>query len=347
LHAKVEKILSIYAGLPPEAQTLTRRQLLQLAGEAQAAASADEAAQRSAQVPAKAPPTAEQPFETPSDQLFDYLADVGSALAAYLPTDSYQPGDEARLDLLREETLRAIEPVEWLLKTYFRYEVIGLEHVPRTGRAIVVSNHGLLPVDGWFLSYEIKRHTGRWPRGLTDWRIFQLPYLRQFFMDMGTVVGRHATGDALMQREELLFIMPGGSKEAWKSSKYRYRLLWQRRLGFIRLALRNGAPIVPSANVGTDDTYRVFLDGYTTAYKLFRSKKALLPISVPIGLGVLPFPVKMTQYVGEPIHFPYPPEAEHDPDVVKLCQEEVKSRVYELIDRGLREREERSVSHLR
>ena len=337
----VEQILSIYEGLPPEAQAITRRQLLQLADAAQTRQLPDPPAP-----PPRPAAVTREPFEPPSDQLFDYLDDVRRALAAYLPTDSYRPGDETRLDLLRAETLRAMEPLEWLLKTYFRYEVFGLDHVPRAGRAIVVSNHGLLPVDGWFLSYEIMRHTGRWPRGLTDWRIFQFPYLRQFFMDMGTVVGKHETGDALMQREELMFIMPGGSKEAWKSSKYRYRLLWQRRYGFIRLALRNQAPIVPSANVGTDDTYRVFLDGYTTAYKLFRSKRALLPISVPIGLGPLPFPVKMTQYVGAPIRFPYPPEAEHDPDVVKLCQEEVKARVYDLIDVGLREREERSVSHL-
>ncbi|MCB1155373.1 hypothetical protein KDL45_17065, partial [bacterium] len=137
-----------------------------------------------------------------------------------------------------------------------------------------------------------------------------------------------------------IFIMPGGSKEAWKSSKFRYRLLWDGRYGFIKMALRNQAPIIPSANVGTDDTYHVFFDGYTTAYKVFRSKKVLLPISLPIGLGVLPMPVKMKQYIGEPIYLPYPPEAADDQEVVKECQRLVKGRVYELIDRGLREREE-------
>ena len=47
----------------------------------------------------------------------------------------------------------------------------------------------------------------------------------------------------------------------------------------------------------------------------------------------------MKQYVGAPITFPYPPEAANDPAVVSECQEIVKSKVYELIDRGLRERE--------
>ena len=54
----------------------------------------------------------------------------------------------------------------------------------------------------------------------------------------------------------------------------------------------------------------------------------------------------MTQYVGEPIHFPYPPEAEADPAIVEACQEEVKARVYALIDRGLRERAERKLERL-
>lgn len=285
-------------------------------------------------------------FEPISDELLKYARDLRKMAEAYIPTDQYQPGDEDRFDLVRKETLHAMEPLEWLFKTYFRYEVHGIQHIPRHGRAMIISNHGLLPLDGWFLFYEVMRTTGRWVRGLTDWRIYQIPYLRQFFMDMGMVVGSHENGDRLLKNEELIFIMPGGSKEAWKSSKYRYRLLWKGRTGFIKMALRNRCPIIPSANVGTDDTYKVFFDGYTTAYKLFRNKKVVLPISLPIGLGVLPFPVKMTQYVGEPITLPYPPEADTDPDVVQECQELVRSRVYDLIDRGLREREERKLSLL-
>ena len=211
----------------------------------------------------------------------------------------------------------------------------------------MVSNHGLLPLDGWFLAYEIARIIGRFVRGLTDLRIFRITYLRRLFLDMGTVLGSHENGDALLSREELLFIMPGGAKEAWKSSRYRYRLLWRGRYGFIRLAIRNQAPVIPSANVGTDATSRVFFDGYTTAYKLFRTKRAFFPLSLPVGIGLLPFPVKMTQYVGEPIYFDYPPDAAKDDDVVGECQELVKAEFYQLIDRGLREREERATAGFR
>ena len=330
-----EAVLGGYRKLTPKEQARVRREIVESALGATAA--------RRRRKPVVAAVTGRAlAFEAPSDQLIAYGRDVLAALRAYVPFDGYSPGDESRLDLSRQETLRVLEPLEWLLKTYFRYEVHGLENVPRRGRAIVVSNHGLLPIDGWFLAYEIFRRRGRLTRGLTDWRIFRIPYLRRLFLDMGVVVGSHDNGDALLDREDLLFIMPGGAKEAWKSSRYRYRLLWQGRYGFVRLALRNRAPIIPSANVGTDDTYHVFFDGYTTAYKLLRTRQAFLPISVPVGIGVLPFPVKLVQYVGEPIVFDYPPEAADDPDIVRECQELVMARVYGLIDRGLREREERA-----
>jgi 1-acyl-sn-glycerol-3-phosphate acyltransferase len=342
---EVSKLVDLYRNLSPQDRAAARRELLLRAGQDEVERHLHEVVEAQQRFSSTVVERTHE-FEPLSDQIGKWLSDIKSTIGAYAPFDRYEPGDESRLDLVRPEMLHALEPLEWVLKSYFRYEVKGLSNVPRRGRAIVVSNHGLLPIDGWFLGYEIMRATGRWIRGLTDWRIFKIPYLRQVFMDMGTVVGTHKNGDALLEREELVFIMPGGSKEAWKSSKYRYRLLWQGRFGFVKMALRNRAPIIPSANVGTDDTYRVFFDGYTTAYKLFRTKKVLLPVSLPLGLGLLPMPVRMTQYVGEPIVLPYPPEAEKDPAIVAECQEIVKSKVYELIDIGLRERSERTLRKL-
>ncbi|MCL4235000.1 MAG: acyltransferase family protein [Deltaproteobacteria bacterium] len=336
----IEELIAHYDRLSPDERERVRLEILHKSRED------DRLRRKMIELEEPGPATPKHEFDPLSEDLAKYARDLKDMLLAYIPKDRYRHGDEDRLTLVRKETLHAMEPLEWVLKQYFRYEVIGIENMPKHGRAMIISNHGLLPLDGWFLFYEILRHTGRWARGLTDWRIYQFPYLRQFFMDMGMVVGSHENGDRLLQNEELIFIMPGGAKEAWKSSHYRYRLLWKGRLGFIRMALRNRCPIIPSANVGTDDTYRIFFDGYTTAYKLFGTKKALLPISLPIGLGLLPLPAKMTQYVGEPIRLPYPPEAADDNAVVEECQEMVKSAVNDLIDRGLRERDERKLSLL-
>ena len=341
----LDDMLSFYESLAPDTRTKLRQEIMKRAGNDEFTKITQQLEEAKAAKTAPRATNLEAHFEPFSDQIIKYLKDIKSAWSLYLPTDNYKPGDENGMDLRRSELLHAMEPLEWILKSYFRYEVKGLENMPETGRAMIISNHGILPLDGWFLFYEIMRQTDRWPRGLTDWRIYKFPYLRQFFMDMGMIVGSHENGDRLLQNEELIFIMPGGSREAWKSSQFRYRLLWQGRYGFIRMALRNRCPIVPSANVGTDDTYYVLFNGYMTSYRLFRTRKALLPISLPVGLGVLPFPAKMTQYVGEPIVLPYPPEAANDPAILAECQNLVKSRVYELIDRGLAERNDGDWQH--
>lgn len=333
------RAIDFYEQLDPSVKAWVRKEIMKRAAKDEMDRHAREVAEeRSKRLLDQGKVPMDDAYEPFSEQIIGFLRDSWTALSRVLPTDSYRPGDEDRRDLFRRDLRNALEPLEWLLKSYFRYEVHGIENIPREGRAMIVSNHGLLPLDGWFLNYEILRTTGRWPRGLTDWRVYRLPYLRQFFMDMGMVVGSHGNGDSLLQDEELIFIMPGGARETWKSSRYRYRLVWKDRKGFIRLALRNRCPIIPSANVGTDDTYHVFFNGYTTAKRVFRTRRPLLPVSLPVGIGVLPFPVKMTQYVGVPIRLPYPPEAEGDPAIVDECQELVKARVYELIDQGLHER---------
>lgn len=52
---------------------------------------------------------------------------------------------------------------------------------------------------------------------------------------------------------ELVLVLPGGLCEAVKPHELRYRLLWGHRYGFVRAALRHGAPLVPVASLGADD----------------------------------------------------------------------------------------------
>jgi len=254
--------------------------------------------------------------------------------------DQYSPGDELRLDYRNDYILTLLEGLLPLIRAYFRYEVVGLENIPEKGRAVLVSNHGILPVDGLLLNYAIKHALGRWPRGLTDRRVFRIPVLRQFFMDLGVVLANPQTGRALLERGDIVYIMPGGAKEAFKPSRDRYRLMWKRRTGFVRLAIQTGAPIVPAVCMGIDETYHVFLEGYQLSEKLF-GKEAFLPVTVPVGLGPLPMPVKLTHYVGRPLRFQYKPEDADDPKKVARLHRRVMDAMQSLMERGLREKEAR------
>jgi|YNPBryBLVA2012_1023415.scaffolds.fasta_scaffold03397_4 1-acyl-sn-glycerol-3-phosphate acyltransferase len=262
---------------------------------------------------------------------------LSKALRAVLEYDRYKPGDEFRLDYRNDYLVSLLHAFAPLIRAYFRYELFGLENIPARGRAVLVSNHGVLPVDAVLLMHAIQEAYGRWPKGLTDRRIFRIPFLRQFFMDLGIVLADPQTGQALLEREEIVLIMPGGAREAFKSSRERYKLLWKRRMGFVRLAIRTGAPIIPAVCIGIDETYHLLLDGYSVAEKLF-GKEPLLPITLPIGLGPLPLPVKLTQYVGKPIRFRYKPEDAEDPAKVARLHRRVLAAMNALLDHGMKER---------
>ena len=263
---------------------------------------------------------------------------VSRLWTAAVTYDQYSPGDEFRLTHKNGSFFSLVETFLPIIRGYFDYEVVGLENVPASGRAVLVANHGILPVDALLLHYAIRDTYGRWPRGLTDRRIFRIPLLRQIFMDLGIVVAHPETGQALLEQEEIITIMPGGSREAFKPSRERYQLLWKRRKGFVRLAMQTGSPIVPAICIGNDDLYHVFFDGYGLSERIY-GKGALLPITLPVGLGPLPFPAKLTHYVGKPIRFRYQPEDAKDPKKVGRLHRRVVRAMQELLQKGLEERE--------
>jgi 1-acyl-sn-glycerol-3-phosphate acyltransferase len=57
-----------------------------------------------------------------------------------------------------------------------------------------------------------------------------------------------------MEAKQNILIYPGGGQEVLKhSSVLKYPLLWKEHLGFARLAIKHGYPIVPCASVGMED----------------------------------------------------------------------------------------------
>ena len=59
----------------------------------------------------------------------------------------------------------------------------------------------------------------------------------------------------LLEQDELVAVFPEGVKGTGKDFSERYRLQRFGRGGFVELALRTGAPIVPVAVVGSEEIY--------------------------------------------------------------------------------------------
>ena len=150
-----------------------------------------------------------------------------------------------------------------LLHLLWRPEVTGGEHIPRTGGAIVASNH-LSVVDSIFLPLMLDRpltfaakseyFTGKRPS-----QLFASAYMRatrQLAVDRDSARAAQDMLEAalrLLQAGELFGVYPEGTR----SPDGR---LYRGRTGIGWLALASGLPVIPVAMVGTD---RVLPPGHT------------------------------------------------------------------------------------
>jgi 1-acyl-sn-glycerol-3-phosphate acyltransferase len=188
-----------------------------------------------------------------------------------------QPTDDARALLPAIEPDRQVtdwgrsERVEGLLDAtlydflyhyWFRCDVEGIEHVPSTGGALLVSNHaGALPPDAAMIAKAIKEeHSRPRPLHLTVEHFFKgYPGLAMLVNKVGGVPAHPANVHRLLDDEQqLVLVFPEGRKGTEKLYKDRYRLRRFGRGGFVEAAMRARAPIVPVAVVGAEEAMPTF-----------------------------------------------------------------------------------------
>lgn len=211
-------------------------------------------------------------------------------------------------------------------------EVTGTERLPQ-GRALLVANHAFGVWDIAFAIARIHALTGRivWSLGEHVW--WKVPIARKLASDAGVVDGTPENADAILQRDELLLVLPGGMREAMKPHELRYRLLWGRRYGFIRAAMRSRAPIVPFACIGGDDMFDLVGDPFRRARRFHLG----FPLPRPLHLLPIPHATRFRFIVGEPI----PTDGRgsiDDPRVLRSLRREVEGALHEMIEDELARR---------
>lgn len=184
-------------------------------------------------------------------------------------------------------------------KYYNGYEVVGEENVPSEGPALIVFYHGLMPLDVWYFGLHHYLRTGRLIRGLGDRWLFKTPGLKQLVEAVGGVEGRPQVALQLLKEGNLVGVSPGGVREAISGTDHNYRLIWGKRLGFAKLALESNVPIIPGFTKNVEEIYRAPFAGTSLFQSLYESTR--LPLVPILGLGPLPFPAKLTTYLGSPI----------------------------------------------
>ncbi len=195
--------------------------------------------------------------------------------------------------------------LRFFFKSWFRVEVSGIEHLPRTGAALVVANHaGVLPVDGLMASVAVhdQHPTHRDLRLLAADLVFERPVIGETARKAGCTRACVTDAHRLLAAGELTAVFPEGYKGLGKRFKDRYKLQRFGRGGFVSAALRTKAPIVPCSIVGSEEIYPMLADVKLLARLLslpYFPITPLFPLAGPAGL--VPLPSKWHIAFGEPI----------------------------------------------
>jgi len=261
---------------------------------------------------------------------------------------------EARL-ATEELSARDPEFVRWVMDMarrlgdgYFRLRFQGLENVPSDGPALLVGNHngGIMPLDAFFTVLGVWDHFG--PSQVVHPMVHDLiandPLAHRLAVLGGGLRASRGGGEMALRAGHMALVYPGSDFETYRPFWKRHRIDLAHRTGFLRLAIREGAPIVPVVSVGTHEQLIVLARGDGLA-KLLRTEKWLrtnvipIVVCVPWGLTIglfpyLPLPAQTTVAYGTPLRWPElrPVDAD-DPAVLARCYNEVVNAMQGMLDR--------------
>lgn len=236
-------------------------------------------------------------------------------------------------------------PLATLLYRYWwRVDVEGLHNVPAEGRGVLVSNHAGagIPFDGAMIKTAImlEHPNPRHVRLLVlDW-LMGLPWLADLMKQTGQVLACAPNAYELLRRDELIAVFPEGVKGMSKPFSQRYNLARFGRGGFVRIALRTRAPIVPVAVVGSEEIYPKIANLPVIPKLIGAPFVPVTPMFPLFGLaGVIPLPSKWHIEFCDPIDVTqYPKEAADDRAFVLELSERVRSTIQERLKANLLKR---------
>lgn len=223
-------------------------------------------------------------------------------------TEAFDPD---RLDRRDPELIEAFLPLaRFFNQHYFRLRVEGQENIPQKP-AIFVSNH-----NGGISGPDLTCTTATlWERlGPTaplyalahDFAMRQLTPLGRVLQGFGGMRASQQNAERVLAAGGQFLVYPGGDLEAYRASHRRDEIIFGERTGFIKVAQKMSAPIVPIVAQGAHQSAYIVTDGEAIARRFALKRWARLerfPIALALPWGValgpwlpylpLPFPIKL------------------------------------------------------
>ena len=271
------------------------------------------------------------------------------ALRAFIRERSQAPvesGDGSKLDFddfgLDKEYIAAYGRTlfNFLSRYYWRIEMSGADHIPRSGRAVLAGIHrGFMPFDGVMALHGIVQATGRFPRFLIHPTLIKFPFQFNFMTKLGGIIACQENADYVLQHDELLGVFPEGIQGAFTLYREAYRVGDLFRDDFVRMALRNHSTIVPFVTVGSAEIFPILKRIRWRWWKRY-TEWPFFPLTLTFPLLPLPLPSKWHTQFLPPLHVErqYPPEAANDAPTVRAISQTVRCQMQEAIDSMLKRR---------
>ncbi len=228
-----------------------------------------------------------------------------------------------------------------LYRDYWRIDTLGIEHVPASGRALLVANHaGVLPWAGTMINPAgmAEPQHPRHVRALVASLFMGMPVLSWFLRRTGQTVGHPDDTRRLLEQDQLVLVFPEGVRGTGKLYRDRYKLRRFGRGGFVSTAIRAGAPIVPVSVVGSEELYPMLSDAAPVAKLLGLPYFPITPFFPWLGpFGMVPLPSKWRIQFHPPVHVEvHPPDAADDQNLVMALSDQVRETIQQGIYENLK-----------
>ncbi|PWN47940.1 diacylglycerol-acyltransferase, partial [Violaceomyces palustris] len=170
------------------------------------------------------------------------------------------------------------------------------------------------------------------PHLLTLSTNFQIPFFRDAIMAMGICSVSKKSCEAILRKRKgnAIAIVVGGATESLSAHPGTADLTLRRRLGFIKIAIRNGADLVPVFSFGENDIYeQLSNEEGTKVYHLQKRFQAIFGFTLPLfhgrgifnyNIGLMPYRHPIVSVIGRPIR------VNQNPNPTKAEIEEVQQR---------------------
>lgn len=148
---------------------------------------------------------------------------------------------------------------------------------------------------------------------------FRLPFYRDYALAMGLAsVSRESCENILSKggvngegMGRAITIVVGGARESLDAQPHRLRLILKRRKGFVKLAIRTGADLVPVLAFGENELYdQVSSRQHPLIHKFQMMVKGVMGFTIPLfhargvfnyDVGLMPYRQPLNIVVGKPI----------------------------------------------